>query len=262
MRVGRVIVFALLLLLTWMGSPHQSRAAITKVQSVTGAGPTLTLNGVAAGNLLVLNTTYYRGAGSHAAEAIPTDTNGTWSVARADVPALFTGGTSDDIGTSIFYVQNAASGTHTVTPEANTKIHCTLTEYSGVVTAGSLDTSASGKTENTTHTSRTTGTTATTSQADELVVIGHGMVAGTGASNVGYTDPVSGFTTLQKVVDDATDVATFHAFKIISSTGTQSATFDWTASESTMSSQAVIATFKASAAAGGVPEMSLLGVGL
>mgnify|MGYP000461560725 CR=1 FL=1 len=49
--------------------------------------------------------------------------------------------------------------------------------------------------------------------------------------------------------DDASDVATFHAYKIVAATGTQSATFNWTDSEANQFAGANIATFKAAAAA-------------
>jgi hypothetical protein len=113
-----------------------------------------------------------------------------------------------------------------------------------MATTGLFDVEANAKTENSAHTSQVTGTTATTAQADELVCIAHALRAATGAADVGYTNPVSGFTTHQITSNDATNVTTFHATQVVSSIGTQTATFNWTASESGMSGQACIATFR------------------
>jgi len=79
--------------------------AITKTQSVTGNGATLTLNGVAANALLTLNDAYIRSPGTGATESAPTDTQGTWSVANSDVPPQLTG---DDVGVGTFYQANVA----------------------------------------------------------------------------------------------------------------------------------------------------------
>lgn len=220
--------------------------AIAQVQSVTGNGATIVLNGVVAGNWLSLQTGWLRTTSTGLAEATPTDSNGTFLVGRADTPAAQ--GT-DDAGVSIFYIQNAASGTHTATPQVNTATRMTYSEFSGLATSGTLDVGASGTTNNTAHTSRTTGTTAATAQADELILICLVIDAATGVADVGYTDPVSTFTTLHKFIPSNVDISIFQAFKVVSATGTQTATFNWTASEATMSSQAAIATFKAAAAA-------------
>lgn len=235
--------------------------AVVKVQSVTGNGATIVLNGVAAGNALFLQTGYYRAIATGVAEAVPTDSNGTFLVAQAPSPVNFGG--VNDIGASIFSSVNVAAGTHTVTPQANTAHQQCLSEFSGLVTTTLLDVGANNS-STVQHTSLATGTTGTTAQADELVLIGHSMGASAGSTDVGYTDPVSGFTTLFKQPDDATSVAVLQAYKVVASVGTQTATFNWTASEVSMVSQAVIATFKAAAGGGPTraPHLLLLGVGL
>lgn len=224
--------------------------AITRTQGINGSGATIALTSVVSGALLTLQTSFYRAIGSHAGEATPTDTQGTWSVGVTSVPALFNSGT-DDVGSSIFYQANVASGTHTVTPQVQTSKHRTLTEWASVLTTSPFDVAATAKIESTNHTSQATGTTGTTAQANEMVLIGLAFGALTGTTNVGFTDPVSGFTTLQTVSNSASDLATFHAWQTISATGTQSATFNWTAGEAGESTQACIATFKEVAAAGG-----------
>jgi hypothetical protein len=217
--------------------------ASTLVQSVTGTGA-LVLNSVAAGNLLVVWQSIFRATTTQAAVATPTDSNGTFVGGIAGVPALYDGSASD-IGVGIFYEVNAASGTHTVTPEAASADHQTLAEFSEVVTSSALDTSATAKTIDSDITSQVTGTTASVGQADMIIVIGLSMGANVGVGDTGFTNPVSDFTTLQIVSNTASDVATFHSYKIVTNaSGTQSATFNWTQHEAVMSAHAAIAAFK------------------
>jgi len=213
------------------------------VQSVTGSGSTLTLNGVGARNLLTLQSSIFRNTSTGGtAESTPTDSNGTVEVAIAPTTSVWHSGV-DDTGAAIFFVKNANSGTHTLTPENAPSKHRTLAEWAGALSSP-FDVSASGTTSASAHTSRTTGSTSATAQDANLVLIAHAVGAATGAADIGYTDPVDGFTTLQKVVNDASDLGTFHAWRQISVGGVQSATFNWTSSESDMGSQAVIAVFK------------------
>ena len=229
--------------LAFLGQVRSLRAPIRLVQSVTGTGATLVLNNVVAGNTLICTDSYFRTPSNGIAASTPTDSNGTLSIASADVPATFTGGAVDDIGVGIWVEGNAAAGTHTVTPQALSSHFGTLAEYSGL-TASPFDVAKSAVTNNGSQTSQVTGTTAATAQAQELVVIGLCLAAASGVTNVGLTDPVSGFTTLQVQLNDSTGLAGMHAFKIISATGTQSATFNWTDSEANQGSHGAIATFK------------------
>lgn len=220
--------------------------AITLVQSVTGSGATLVLNGVAAGNALFLIDSYFRNVSTGVSEPAPTDSNGTFLIARADVPSI----SGHDIGVGIFYEANAASGTHTVTPQANDTHLTTLVEFSGLVTSGLFDASVAAQNGSGTGTSQATGTTGVTAQADELSIIAFCMGAGTGSANVGLTDPVTNYITLQIGQNDASSVAMMHAYRVLSATGTQSATFTWTVSDAAQWWQAAIATFKAAATSG------------
>lgn len=214
----------------------------TKVQSVTGNGATLTLNGVAAGNTLFVLDGYFRTVTTGLAEAVPTDTNGTFVAAIAPLP-LIEG--SSDSGGAIFYQENAASGTHTVTPQANSFHSTTLVEFSGLLTSSSIDVTKNASTANFAGTSQVTGTTSTTAQADELSLIALALTANIGNANVGLTDPVTNYLTLQLVQDDSTTVAVQHAYRILTATGTQSATFNWTDTEINQYASGMIATFKA-----------------
>lgn len=217
------------------------------VQSVTGNGATLVLNSVVAGNALTMKDSYVRNVSTGVGEAVPTDTNGTWATGRADVPTF---ANPFDLGVGQFYLQNAASGTHTVTPQANSAHRTTLSEFSGLLTSGMLNDSNGGGSTGT-GLSQSTGATSISSNAGDLVEIalGHGDTS-TGFNPIGLTDPVSGFTTLQVKQDSTTDLAMMHAYQVLSAGGTQSATFNWTFSAASNFWEASIVTYKA---AGGAP---------
>jgi len=222
--------------------------AIVKVQSVTADTGPATLNGVAAGNCLTYQNTYFRGSTTGLAEALPSDSNGTFEVGRSDAPQVFGG--SQDCGASGFFEKNCAAGTHTVTPEVNSGSWGTLTEWSGVDTVSPLIVGNSGKNSGT-GLSQATGASAS-ANAGDLSIISFGMAASvTGNANVGFTDPVANYTTLLKILDDASDVATFHASRVLSAGGTENATFNWTYSQLEQFWQASIFALKAAAAAGG-----------
>jgi len=218
--------------------------SIAFVQSVTGAGATLAINGVVQGHLLVIQDTFFKAGSSSYTETKPSDANGTVQDAVRVGSALFN---LDSVGTSICFVENASAGTHTVTPDATTgSRHLTITEFSGILHSGSLDQSNHGESNTADITSRSTNSTANTTQNDELLIAGLALAAFTGSANVGYTDPpTGGWTKLQSFVNDSSDVAGFHAYQIVAATGPQSCTFNWTAHEAAMGAQAVIATFKA-----------------
>jgi hypothetical protein len=219
--------------------------AIAKVQSASGNGATIVLNGVVANNALTFQQSAFDAA-SGTALATPTDSNGTFHVSNA--PA---GGSTTSLGFALIGTwdeQAAASGTHTVTPSARGGYNGTLTEWSGVATSGFFDVATSAHSEAGAQTSQATGTTATTAQADEVVLISLCVAASPGANPMGLTDPVSGFTTLKNVDNDQSDIGTMHSFKVISATGTQTATFNWTDNSALEGTVANIATFKAAAA--------------
>lgn len=214
--------------------------SIVKVQSVTGSGATLVLNGVAAGNAVFIVDSYFRNISTGIGEAIPTDTNGTFLAASADAPFVLN---ATDVGVGIFYQQNVAAGTHTVTPQANSFHNTTLVEFSGLSISGLFDVAKSAGTAGFAGTSQVTGTTLATAQADELSLIALGLAAATGSANVGLTDPVASYTTLLLAQDDLTTVAAQHAYRVLTATGTQSATFNWTDTESSQFCMGCIATF-------------------
>src|SRR5258708_16177847 len=104
-------------------------------QAATGNGATVALNRVVGHNWIGMWESYFRATSTGVGEATPTDSNGTFSVARADAPSVIA---SQDAGVGIFYQENVASGTHTVTTQANSAHNTTLAEFSGIATSRSL----------------------------------------------------------------------------------------------------------------------------
>lgn len=230
--------------------------AITKVQSINSTGANPQLTSVVAGSLLALMSSCFNSAGV-IAETLPTDSAGTFLTQDKLVANI----SSQGCVCSIFYIENASAGTHTATPQnfgAGSQ-NRTYAEFSGLATSSSIDQKTSGATANTNHTSQATGTTGTTGQADELVLIALSLAASPGSATVGFTDPVSTFSTLQKVSNDSSDEATFHAYKVVAATGTQAATFNWTDTSATQTSQALIGTYKAAAAGGASRPVKMAG---
>lgn len=220
--------------------------AIVKVQSITGNGATLVLNGVAAGNALVLITSYTR-ATTGATETTPSDSNGTFTAARNDVPVVFN--TSDDVGATIWFQPNAAAGTHTVTPQANVSHHHSLMEFSGMATSGLLDATVAAQKNNAgNQSSQATGTTGATVQASELSLIAFSIASG-GGSAIVQTDPIPNYLTVSIGNDTVNDFGFVHAYQILSAIGTQSATDNWTNQATPEASIGSIATFKAASGA-------------
>lgn len=219
---------------------------ITTAQAaVTGKNTTsITLNGVTAGNTLVLIVGWYRDTGTQAVHPTPIDSSGnTVNVAVSPVPA-HDSGTLHDAGASIFYVTNASAGMHTMTLTAMTANNVTLVEFTPLI-ASSFDVATSALTQGSSgNTTQATGTTASTSTDNELVVIGCTLSnTAAGTNNVGWTLPVAGFTTLQHVDDLSVDLPVNHAWKEVNAIGTQQATFNWSVSNATGYMQASIATF-------------------
>lgn len=224
--------------------------AVVKAQSTTGNGATVVLNGCVAGNALIYQCSWFRSVGTGVAEATPADSNGTFSISRADTPASF--GAGNDVGVSIFHQQNINAGTHTVTPQANPEHHVSLCEFSGLSTtglfvAGSANSAKINETAGLV--SQLTGTTSTAAAVGDLAVIDVCVAGNPGSASMGFTDPVAGYTTLQLSNDDASSIGVSHGFQVLASGGTKSATFNWSDSGSSRSAHAAIATF--AAASGG-----------
>src|SRR5258708_13415113 len=216
-------------------------ANIVKVQSITGAGTALVLNGVGAGNAIFVVDSYIRN--SHgSAEAVPTDSNGAFLTSIAPTPITLG---LDDLGVGIFHQLNVAGGTHTVTPQANTLHRTTLVEVSGIALASAFDVSASASTSDFSGTSQVTGTTGVTAQANELVLTALVLSANLGVANVGLPDPIVNYITLQIFQDETTSMGMHHSYQVLAAIGAQSATENWTDTETHHYAQPCIAAFKA-----------------
>jgi hypothetical protein len=209
----------------------------TKVQQATSTGAAPALSGVVQGNFVYLFSHAFRSA-SVTAETAATDSNGT--VTTQDRLAVASG--PDGILAAAYYVPNANSGTHTFTCQnfgAGAQERAVF-EFSGVEkSANPLDVKTSNSTTVAGATSVTTGTTGATGQADELILVGATLGGSPGVLNVGWTDPIAGFTALAKFSNDSTDIAGLTNFKNVAATGTQTATFNWT--DNTASPQGAIA---------------------
>lgn len=210
----------------------------------------ITLNGVTAGSLLVLCVSYIDTAqGSSATPAAATDSNGT--VAAAQAPACMHTAAGVDGGACIYYVKNAAAGTHTFTfnPFAHggaLYANATLDEWSGIDTIAPLDKNPTATTNSAaaSTTGDNTGTTATLSQANELVYAVLSLMCTTGLASAGISTPASsGYTS--RTVDQATNtsVGTEISYKEVAATTAVSGAWTWTADASMVGYQAVIATF-------------------
>ncbi len=216
--------------------------AVGRVQSATGNGATVTLNGVVANNGIIYQDSYFRNPTTGATQTTPTDTNGTFVASSNDAPLV---AASLDIGCCEFHEQAAASGTHTVTPQANTLHHTTISEISSAAASGLFDVAKSAQDATASHLSQPTGTTSATAQADEISFITVALLQATGGNPVGFTDPVATYTTLQIASDTSNDIGIMHSFKVLNATGTQTATFNWTTVDATVcASMGCIATFK------------------
>jgi hypothetical protein len=232
--------------------------AISKVQSVTGTGTVLSLT-TSAGNWLTLMSSAFNSSGV-TAESTAVASVGASSKTVLVQDKLAAALSTQGVLASIFYVENTVAGVHSVTPQnfgAGSQ-NRTLAEFSGLVTSSSLDVKASANTNNSNHTTQVSSTTASTGQADELIMIACTLAGTPGSAAVGWTDPVSTFTTLQKASNDSTDIAGLHAFKVVSASGTQSATFNWTDASASQTSQALIGAYKAAAAGAATASLLLL----
>lgn len=200
-----------------------------------------TLNGVVAGNTLVVLGSYTR-TGASNAQLTPSDSvAGTLSVGIA--PTLLT--TVDGpTGAGIWHALSVASGTHVVTFTDTTGIYGTFTvaEFSNIT---SLDkTTSNGNSSAASSTGGNTGTTVATTVSTELIVAALAVECGVGKTNAGISTPAtSGYTSLAVQQNTGTNTGGEQSYKEVSSTGTQTASWTWTADTSMHAWQGVIATY-------------------
>lgn len=232
----------------------------TKVQSVTGnfvsaASGAPSLTGVAAGNMITVELSYFQGGSTGTVPTTPTDSNGTQTVANAPAGA----GTSGTwTGVCIWNDDNTPGGTHnfvvSVPNPGNNVGRYTVTEWNGGLETGSLDKApaASNATTAQTNTSTTTGTL---SNANELVIVGIAVISGAGVTNAGITDPPTNYTSANVNNNTSTNIAMEHSYRIKSSdTSAEAPSFSWT-DATTARSQVTIASFIPASSSPVVPPL-------
>lgn len=224
-------------------TPLIKREALTPVQStgkqfadnVAGStGLTLTLNGVTAGNLLIITASVVESSGT----AIPAPTN--YTAAENPAGTQFVGDPGFCL-VGIFFRENVGSGTHapqlTCAGTGNYFTGC-LSEWA-ITGTGNLDVHTNNGAI--TGTSGNTGTTGTTTQASELVIAVINCDNATSTVTALSTPASSGYTSLASEPTDSTHAAAEHSYKTLAATGTQTASWTWTA---LAAYNAAIATFK------------------
>lgn len=190
---------------------------------------------ITAGNFIVLAIT------AGVAETIDSVVD-----TRSNSYTLVTSDASAERTTWLYYAQNIAGGSCTITvtfgsgqfPDSIVQAR----EYSGLATSSVLDVSVSADSGTDYVNSHPSGTTATTTQADELAIA---VVGSSGSTSPVFTVP-SGYGNLLE--QDGFDAFTYSAIadRILTATGTQSATFG---STEFVRSQTILATFKEAVAA-------------
>ncbi len=193
---------------------------------------------VTAGSLLVICLT---DGNLDTISSITDSKSNTWTLAISSTNATIGARMS-----SLWYVKNAAAGATVVTVTFGVAqfpdTAYIIREYSGMDTTAPLDVTSSADDGSGFVQTHPAGTTASTSQANELVILGGGMAAGSDPVAVvgsGYGNGVQ-----QKGFDMFTYA--FLSDKSISSTGTQTGDYTTTGF---VQGQGFIATFKVAAAA-------------
>lgn len=223
--------------------------AITIVQHKSTAASTASValaftSNVTAGNLIVACASLYAGDTLNT----PTDSQGnTYTLAVAKNPG--TSGTPSQ--TNIYYAVAGSSGTLTVTATQNATdcLHLHLYEVSGVNT---LDKTGSNY-QSTPTTAATVSTSAATTQANECVIAFFASNNTSGTWTAG-----SGYSNLESTPNSGSGTSAATEDKIVSATGTQTATATLSSSDVITSA---IATFYQSGGSTVKQYIALLGVG-
>lgn len=137
---------------------------------------------VAAGNLLVAVSSW--NSVSVTAQTVADDVNGAWTIVTGSLAVNSTTGWSSQV----FYRQNTAAGTPTVTltlSATTTERLLDVLEYSGGATVSPFDggNGASGTTA--------TATVAVAATASNDLIVAHLLANATGSAGVGYTERVA-----------------------------------------------------------------------
>lgn len=236
-------------LATASGAPQPA-----KVQSVGGSTPNgsslnINLPGAVAGNKLIVLTAAWQGERGEADSTPYAVTAGSATGAWAkDAVGGFagTGGTGGQ-QVSIWSADITQTGAATVSILFPAGHYCQAlaVEFSGVASgAAALDRTASRAGDSSTDPTPDAGPTAATTQAVELVVAALGISGG--QSNCGIDAATPGYTNLGVDQDSSAVCAFSFDFKVVASTGAQSAAWGTLAPDAGAHSTA-IATYKAAA---------------
>jgi len=177
---------------------------------------------VAAGNAVVIVCRWMQ----QAATSAPPTISGGWSTALNPNGTTAAADSGWSEGVTVFYKVNSAGGTESATVTFPNVCYggITITEYSNVATTSAVRETNSSIVSSTT-TSAVSGTTAGAADTGDLVVV---AVAG-GArtfTTITFTDPPSGYTSLNYATDANSTCPGEIAYKIASGAGAQSAS--WT----------------------------------
>ena len=203
-----------------------------------GANNTVTLNGVVAGNLLIVT-----GSWAQITNSTPPTLAG-WTLAEAPTGQLLTIGGAW-AGSVIYYRKNAMSGTHSMTAVpvgGSAGLTFQMHEFDssiGLTEPLDVHTNSAGS-----GTSGNSGTTGATTVANELVITVMGLADNNGVphASIGLNDPATtGYTSLG-VNNNTTDnsIAYQASYKYVTATGAQTGSWTWTDSSAYVGT---IATF-------------------
>jgi hypothetical protein len=208
--------------------------------STTVTTQTTTLTSVTSGNLVIAVSSWAINAGLTSVPSLDsTSVTAGWQEAGHAGGVDSSGHPGWTTGVSVYYLQNAPSGTASLKLNypASTYARTILAEYGGYATSAPVDKIAVNTSAGAT---TLTVTSATTSQANELVIVGHACAFATSNSNIGLTNPPSGYTSLAVVQDTNTGSGVEFAYKEVTSTGAQSATWSWSG---TTEATSIVVTF-------------------
>lgn len=207
-----------------------------------------------AGDLVVAGGSTYNGGGP--GTRIVTDNQGGSAYTKARVQDVESASTTEPIAASaawIAYRENVTNaGTFTLSFSTDNMVagiyHVTGgIAFSGAATSSSLDVVASSHTANTDQASQGTGTTGTTANADSVAIA---ALAVDNSTDIGpFT--VTGYTVPIQNGNGSTNAVGGLAYKILSATGTQTATWAYNISSGagTNDHAGAIAVFKGSSGA-------------
>lgn len=207
-----------------MAAPTIVQSNFVSSGTVHNTNPAPSLTGVTSGNTLMAILAFSpSGGGNGTTFAAPT--GDSWPAAIASQP------TANDpyaMGCQAWVLSNASAGTHTATFNNGTisaYYYAGLIEIAG---SGSYDTHVATATANNTSTTLTV-TSGTLANPTELAIALIGLADQSPTSNMGITDPPTGFTSLQVWQNATTNTVPGEVcYKATSATTSLSPNWTWT----------------------------------